>query len=172
MLDRTIVLPVHVAPGTPYLKHVHEIGVERHCESQIQLFIVEVYERKTVEQDFVIKQLLPADVDGVLRDLERVAQLHLLGGELDLRNESSFRIRRKHDGGLAVDSQFEMAQDPRVVVAEADVGGACGNDVPGHGCREKSLPVNQRKIVDLTRDLALERESGLDVSRGDRVQFI
>jgi hypothetical protein len=102
-------------------------------------------------------------VNRVLRKVERIAKGDVPGGQFDLRRIGLFGAGRENDGTMVVDAQFEMAQESSIQVKEADVGRAGRLNVPGHGRRQKGLPVDQRKVVDLTRLDLLIRDPRLQV---------
>src|SRR5205823_14631341 len=94
---------------------------------------VEVLKRHAVKEDIVGQQLLAADVDGVFRQIERLAQRDVAGGQLNLRRERLLCARRKHHSAVVADAELEVAQKARVIVEETDVGSARRHDVASDG---------------------------------------
>ena len=112
---------------------------------------MEIFQSQLVEQHIAGQQLLAANVHGVLRQVERIAQRDAAGGELDARSKRFFRAGREHHRPLPADLQLQPAEKTGVVVKQPDIGRTRRRDVPGDGGRQESLAVNQSEIVDFTR---------------------
>ena len=111
-------------------------------------------------------------MNGVLRQVQRVTQGDVTGGQLDLRNERLFRAGREHYGAAPEDLQLELAEEASVIVKEADIRSAGGRDVAGNGGGEKSLAVDESKVVDLAWFQVVVGDPRLDVRACDLQQFV
>src|SRR5207248_616113 len=144
-------MTVSLANASAHLEYVHEIGVEGDFHHEFYWREMEVLQSQLVEQHIAGQQLLAANVHGVLRQIERIAQRDAAGGELDARSKCFFGAGRKHHRPLAADLQLQPAEKTGVVVKQPDIGSARRRDVSGDGGRKESLAVNQSEIIDFTR---------------------
>src|SRR5690606_20332639 len=116
----------------------------------------------------VIEELLPTDVQEVLRLGEEAAELSIGDRQVDLRREDAGRLRAQHVGPAAGRPHVVRAQEARVLVEEPELARARRRDVPGRVGQEEEpslledeLGVRQR--LRLAADLLVSEElSGRD----------
>src|SRR5579884_1995027 len=107
--------------STADLEDVDEIGGVVNVDGEADGNEIEVLEAEAVVELVVREQLLAPQMDRVLRQVERIAQRDVAGSEFDLVREGLLRARAQHDRSMAVDAQFHVAEETRVVMEEADV---------------------------------------------------
>ena len=168
----TEILSMLRARHPPHLKDVDKVGIEIHLNHELDGSEIKVLKGETVKESTRREQLFASNVNGVLRQIERVAQGDVARGQLDLGCEGLFGTRGKNDRAMSADPQLELTQEASVVVEEADVGSAWRIDVSGDGGGEKSLSIHQSEIIDFARLKGLIRDTRFDVRVWDRHQSL
>jgi hypothetical protein len=90
---RPIVLAMDRTRDATHLEDVHEVGAEADLNHKINCLKIEILKCYAIEEDIVGQQLLPPNVDRVLRQVKRFAQRDVAGGQLNLRGKRLFRAR-------------------------------------------------------------------------------
>src|SRR6185312_4592004 len=145
--DRVEVRSVRLADHAPHLKHVHEIDVKLERNGELDRLEAKVVEAEAIEE-LAAQKLLTPDVDGILRQVEVVAQHQAGGRELDLGQNVLLAAGRQHHGAVFVDAQLPVAEKARVLVEEANVGATGRHNVARQCSGEEGLAVNQGEVVD------------------------
>jgi hypothetical protein len=79
---------------------------------------------------------------------------------------------RKHYGAISTNTQFQAAEKTRVIVEKTGVRRARRHNVPGKRGGEKSLAVNQCKVIDFARLGILVRDPRLRVGWRNFYEFV
>ena len=170
--DGLVILAVLLACHAADLEYIDEVRVQNDFHRKVDGRQVEILEGHPVEEDLRRQQLFATNVNCIFGQIERIAQRDVAGGQLNLRGERFFRGRRQHDRAVTADAQFQLAEEARVVVKEADIRRTRRIDIAGHTGCAKGLAVDQGEIIHLARLKRLKRESRLDVRRRNLDQVI
>src|SRR5215469_1493822 len=147
--QRSIELAMFFSPDAAHLEDVGKIGIEPELDRQLDFGAVEIKKGEAVEKNLGAEQLLAADVDGVFREIEGLAQRGPSCSKLNLRNEGFFCAGGEYDGVTSIDVELEMTQKSRVVVEEPHIRCSRRSNVPGRVGGKKRLPVDEGQVIAL-----------------------
>src|SRR5215831_4375545 len=112
---------------------------------------IEILKSQVVREHVQGQQLLAVYVNGVFRHLIALAQRALSSSHLDLRDKGLLCGRGENHGAISTGTEFQAAEEARVVKEEAGVGRSRRHDVTGDRGGKEGLSVNQRQVIDFAR---------------------